>query len=419
MNYLSPRASAGNEKQDRKIRVLLCNVFFPPQTYGGATRVVRDNVDYLIDNEPNIELFVLTTDEGVDPPGRVRFDSYRGVPVVRLSCQNREEMDWRAFEHTYFPLYETLLDAIKPDLIHAHCMQRLTATLLEAARHLSIPFAVTLHDAWWLSEHQFLVDPEGIYQPPSNSYFEAASVRGTSQIDSVIRRAKLADILRSAHSLLAVSGSFAQLYRDCGFQNVTVIENGVSELAGIDRPKRSRDIVSLGHIGGRNAHKGAVLLEAALRGERFENLRLTMIDGRRPPGDDAETCWGATPVVLRSQVPQGDIHRLYAELDVLIAPSIWPESYGLVTREALELGCWVIASDRGAIGDPIEEGVNGYRIDVSSTDALRNVLRMMDQQPERFTNSPPPGAHERRHTAEQGRELASLYRRAVVGSSSE
>ena len=45
--------------------------------------------------------------------------------------------------------------------------------------------------------------------------------------------------------------------------------------------------------------------------------------------------------------------EFYSEQDVLLAPSIWPESFGLVTREALSAGLWVIASDAGALAEPI------------------------------------------------------------------
>ena len=47
--------------------------------------------------------------------------------------------------------------------------------------------------------------------------------------------------------------------------------------------------------------------------------------------------------------------QFYASQDVLIAPSIWPESFGLVTREALSAGLWVIASEAGALADPIRD----------------------------------------------------------------
>jgi glycosyltransferase involved in cell wall biosynthesis len=74
------------------------------------------------------------------------------------------------------------------------------------------------------------------------------------------------------------------------------------------------------------------------------------------------------------KVKQNEIAKLYSEMDILLAPSIWPESYGLVTREAIQAGVWVIASDRGAIGDCVIEGENGNLVDVSNSDALKQAL---------------------------------------------
>ena len=46
--------------------------------------------------------------------------------------------------------------------------------------------------------------------------------------------------------------------------------------------------------------------------------------------------------------------EFYSTQDVLVAPSIWPESFGLVSREALSAGLWVIASDAGALAEPLK-----------------------------------------------------------------
>ena len=48
-----------------------------------------------------------------------------------------------------------------------------------------------------------------------------------------------------------------------------------------------------------------------------------------------------------------EMHKFYASQDILVAPSIWPESFGLVTREALSAGLWVIASNSGALAEPL------------------------------------------------------------------
>jgi glycosyltransferase involved in cell wall biosynthesis len=64
-------------------------------------------------------------------------------------------------------------------------------------------------------------------------------------------------------------------------------------------------------------------------------------------------CYGTSFTRLRHHVlggpyPQAKVANLYASLDVLLSQSIWPESFGLVAREAQAQGLWVVASSRGA-----------------------------------------------------------------------
>ncbi len=80
---------------------------------------------------------------------------------------------------------------------------------------------------------------------------------------------------------------------------------------------------------------------------------MTVVDHAHDGDYLREEVWGTTPVRIIGRVAQERICDLYADLDVLLAPSLWPESFGLVTREARTAGLWVVASDRGAIGEEI------------------------------------------------------------------
>ena len=77
--------------------------------------------------------------------------------------------------------------------------------------------------------------------------------------------------------------------------------------------------------------------------------------------------------------------ELYGMIDVLPAPS---ESFGLVPREALACGCWVVASDRGAVGEPVVEGVNGHIVDVADIGGLTSILRQIYGNPENYRQPP-------------------------------
>ncbi|ACK51657.1 glycosyl transferase group 1 [Methylocella silvestris BL2] len=407
----SPIAVAdADQNRCRKIKVLTCNVFFPPQTYGGATRVVKDNVDYIVDECSDIELSAFAVDEGVRPAGTFRLDQYRGIPVFRISTPLEPHMEWRPFNVEHVPIFEQILDRIRPDIIHFHCIQRLTASIVEVALKRRIPYLITVHDGWWISDHQFFVDRDDILRMPSSDLFEAAPPSGISLSESIARRQRLGSLLEAAEHVISVSESFADIYRKVGYRHVSAIPNGLSEIKATPKQRGLDGRLSLGHIGGRSAHKGAMLIEAVLRMNHFDHLKLTMIDFSMQPGARSERIWGNTPVALCGAYAQDQVGDLYASLDVLLAPSIWPESFGLVAREAQSQGLWVVTSNRGAMGEGIIPGENGFIIDVSDACDLTDLLRKLDADVVRY-QAPPKVASSMRTAADQGAELAELYRK--------
>ncbi|MGY5778205.1 glycosyltransferase [Rhizobium sp. LEGMi135b] len=394
-------------RKRKKVKILVCNVFFTPQSIGGATRVVEDNVNFLVNNFDDIEIVVFCTDEGIETPGQLRFERQNSVLVIRVSTPYEVGMDRRPFNEDNAKIFGEVLDIIEPDIVHFHCIQRLTASIVETTTQRGIPFFVTLHDAWWISDYQFLMDEDGFSRLPSKDAL--ADLNTLSQkVSSLERRQRLGGLLSKAEVRLSVSSAFASIYNKAGIEDIAVNENGASFLD--PRPPKSRadGRVSMGHIGGRAFHKGAFLIEAVLRQGEYPNLHLTMIDGRLHTGQKIQTFWGSTPVTLCGPYPQNRISDLYAELDVLLAPSLWPESYGLVAREAASCGIWVVASTMGAIGEGIRDGENGFLIDVSHPGPLKEVFLTIDKQPNRFRgvkNIPARG----RSSDDQARELRDFY----------
>ena len=150
-----------------------------------------------------------------------------------------------------------------------------------------------------------------------------------------------------------------------------------------------------------------------LNATHFTNLSLLLVDHALEAAERRKETWGTTPVEIRGKTKQKDVAQLYAEIDVLLAPSIWPESFGLVAREAAACGCWVIASDRGAIGENLTAGENGFIVDVSTPSALQKALMEIDANPERFRTAPSDAPH-LRPASQQAEQLADLYRALVA-----
>lgn len=390
------------------LRVLVCNVFFAPQSYGGATRVVENNVGAFVERYPDLEIGVFCSDESDTSPGRLTMRSENGVPVYRLSLPQDADVDWRPFNEDHAAPFERVLDHFRPDLIHFHCIQRLSATIVEVALRRVLPYVVTLHDGWWISDHQFLVDRDGFLRQPGTDIV-GDTARSCHPLRSMARRQRLASLLNRSAANLSVSRPFAAIYSRAGISRVRVIENDTPFIEELGRTPRSDGRVALGHLGGRSPHKGASLVEASLRRGAYKNLHLTMMDGTMAPGQAIETIWGTTPVTLIGPYPQSQIAQVYCQLDVLLAPSTWPESFGLVTREALGCGLWVVASDLGAIGQAVHNDRNGYVIDVRSIEGLSTILSKMDADPQRYQQRLPTTDATPRSSADQAAELYVLY----------
>lgn len=402
----------------RKPKIALVNVFFPPQSIGGATRVLADCADALVrEYGDEFELTGFAVDAGVQAAGTVEAYGYRGYRVYRAGARRRVNMDWYPSDAEMGELFAQFLDFERPDLIHFHCVQRLTGSVVEAARDRGIPYLVTVHDAWWISDHQFLVDHKGVVYSEGHPDPDAPInlPEGVSRTDSLQRRAYLKALLMGAERVLAVSHAFAELYRRNGVAHVTVNRNGVGDRAWLPRQPSANGRLRLAHIGGMSRHKGYDLFRDALSGGDFPNLEALVVDLSKPFGYERRDRWGAVPVTFIGKYPQSRTQELYARMDVLVAPSVWPESFGLVTREAALSGAWVVASDRGGIGEDVENGVDGNIVSVDTVDGLAALFERMNLTPGAFV---PPGVARMRITSvsEQVRDLVEHYRSLLANA---
>ena len=373
----------------RKPRVLIVNVFFPPQAIGGATRVVRDlAAGLLADHGETFELGVLCGNDEEAEPYQLNSYCWRDIPVWSINTPRREHMDWIPEDPKIAPIIDRVLDAFCPDLVHFHSIQRLTVTAVERVHQRGIPYAVTAHDAWWLSDHQFLIDQTNRLKLPGAFELYESEANPHSLSASARRKLMLRKALGEAAAVVAVSGPFAELYRQAGIGATQVLENGLPELPPLEPSPPPEGKVRVGHIGGAVYHKGFFLLKQTLMRGQFDRIQLFVLDHTLTPGESRRERWGASDAFIFGRVPQARIGWLYGQFDVLAAPSLWPESFGLVTREALVYGRWVIASNRGAIGDVVLPGENGWVIDAGDPRALSAVLEQLQASPERFVRPP-------------------------------
>ena len=403
---LLKESSAPLSKTPSRRRLLVVNVYFAPQSVGGATRIAQDQVRALCENLGDAwDVTVLCSDPepwmAVEPPDLdadderevweieqplpVEVHRWHGARVVRLTLPQRNwkqhhDLSVEAFCRGWFR-WERF------DLIHCHCVQVLGVGPLIAAREQGIPYAITLHDGWWLSPRQFLVTLNGSEVDVTDplSHLEGAAAADPSErVLAVERRRCLESVLAGAAARWAVSDFFAALHQKAGVDGVHVMENRWQPMTPIkhfQRPRPSDQPLRCCFIGGMALHKGWAVLQASILNARpvEPGLQLTVIDSTLKPNQSRRTTCGEIPVLFVPSVPMDRMATFYADQDVLLAPSIWPESYGLVTREALSAGLWVVASDVGALAEPIRHGENGHCFRSGDSSALTQILEELSR----------------------------------------
>ena len=412
-------------------RLLVPHVFYGPQLLGGATRVVHDQLQALRrEAGDRWEITVLCTDHSpwqqdacaakepwtLDAPIPVQIHAWEGVRVVRLSLPPRP---WREHHDLAVErLCRWWLGQEGFDLIHAHCLQVLSAAPLQVAHALGIPYAITLHDGWWLSPRQFLITASGAPVDPADplSHYDNPAEQPPELLQrDRERRQVLAEVLARATARWAVSGSFAALHQRAGVEGVNVMANRWQPMPVSTPPARREPHLPLRacFVGGLSLHKGIAVLQAALRQAQLPapGLELTLVDAALSAGEAYSLRWGSTPVSVVPGVPMQDMAGFYAQQDVLLAPSIWPESYGLVTREALSAGLWVVASHCGALAEPIRHGENGHVLPPGDAAALARVLEQLCRE----HPTPQPLLALELGDTSLGRELEDAYSRLQHG----
>ena len=196
----------------RKPRVLVVNVFFPPQAIGGATRVVTDQITYLSANYgQDFELGVLCGNDEDTPTYCLEAYSWNGIPVWSISTPERANMDWIYDDPGPAPFVKQVLEFFRPDLVHFHCIQRLTLSVVKEVEAFGAPFVVTVHDAWWISDHQFLIDGQCRLRMPWELEQHDTLANPHPRGASASRKLALRAVLGRANKVVSVSESLREL----------------------------------------------------------------------------------------------------------------------------------------------------------------------------------------------------------------
>jgi phosphatidylinositol alpha-mannosyltransferase len=216
---------------------------------------------------------------------------------------------------------------------------------------------------------------------------------------------------------IAVSEAAAWTGRRWFGGEYTIVPNGVDIEAAPQGAKPSSDELRLLFVGRAEERKGLPVLLAAFQAlVAHVPSRLTVVGAdpeeisRRVSDPDL-----MNHIDVLGKVSDSILWRQLGEADLLCAPSLAGESFGMVLIEAMAAGTAVVASKIAGYSDVVTNGVDGVLVPPADPQALAEELQLLAHEPERITAMGEAG----RHSAERyawpriAEDVNEVYERAI------
>ncbi len=211
-------------------QLLYVDASYPPQTPTGASVCIDNMVSEIkktYSSRYNISVFTCEINDG----SAYELSEYiwNGVNVAKINLPAKEDIESDYKNDRIYETFRRYLEFIQPDIVHFHRIEKLSASALKAAEDKDIPYIVTVYDAWWISDNQYMLDSEGM----ECDYIQVDPLvvaRCSNDVNKTIQRRRyLVERLGNASTLLAVSERMTDFYRKNGFSEIQVSRIGVAQ----------------------------------------------------------------------------------------------------------------------------------------------------------------------------------------------
>lgn len=291
------------------------------------------------------------------------------------------------------------LDQIQPDVVHVEHLMGLPVSILTALQKRHIPYVVTLWDFWWVCANAQLLtnDTQEICSGPDRFTNCARCVLARSgssalnlaqpllPIPLAHRNRILKNSLSNAAALITPAPFVQKWYANYGIpaERMTVVPPGLDYPADVPRENEGVRPFRIGYIGGLSWQKGVhVLIKTFAQLPAPAELWIAG-DLDFDPGYVAQLRQLAKgDVRFLGKLGRNGVWKMLAQVDVVVVPSLWYETFCFVVSEAFAMGVPAIASDLGVLADRVQDGVDGFLFPPGDDAALAALLRRCLTEPD-------------------------------------
>lgn len=265
------------------------------------------------------------------------------------------------------------------DVAHVHHLTGMSTGSMAVLAEAGIATVMTLHDYWLacprgqMFHHQEQVcerlEPQRCGECLQQTFAWWLQGRdATATAAAVHQRARR--LLASAAALVLPSRRALAPFAALGIaaEHFTVVENGVDTeaLAALPLPACGPGPLRLGYLGTLLPSKGLSVLVQAVQQLPAGSVELHVHGNAAPYHGDSGYLTrvfaglrSGDRVHYHGPYQTGELGRILAGLDVICAPALWHEAFGLTVREGLAAGRPVLVSRIGGLQDAVQDGEQG------------------------------------------------------------
>jgi glycosyltransferase involved in cell wall biosynthesis len=368
------------------MRILQLCHGLPPESVGGVEQHVDGLARALAAQGHDVHVFARSSDH--DRAQGALFAQREGNPRITRAVYRWEGVRDLAGTYTCEPMAATLRAFLQAeqragrgfDVAHVHHLTGMSTDAVAVLREHGLPVVLTLHDYWlmcprgqmWHRREEYCaqVEPGRCGECLHLTFGHWVSrERGPAVAAEVHERARAT--IGLATRLVVPSPRVIAPFQALGIppERFTVVGNGVDTgaLDAVAAPACGPGPLRLGYLGTLLPSKGLHVLLAALARLPAGTATLA-IHGNAVPyhGDESFLlrCFQAlrtdAGVHYHGPYSGSELPRILDAIDVLCAPALWAEAFGLTVREAQAAGRPVLVSAIGGLQDAIVDGREGF-----------------------------------------------------------
>ncbi len=302
-------------------------------------------------------------------------------------------------EAVIFDAFCRVVEQVRPDIVHIQHLMGLPVAVADYLQQHNIPFVITLHDYWWVCANAQLLTnysrqicdgPQGYLNCARCALARAGHPHLWPAIPVLAgplawRNHLLRRVLDGACKLIPPSKFVGDWYAAYGVpvEKIQVIPHGLDSPPPHFCPVQDSDrAIRFAFIGGLSWQKGVhILLEAFQTIDTEAELWIAGNEQAEPDYVTNLRGLTSTGVLFLGKLTREAVWETLAQVDVVVVPALWYESFSFIISEAFASGTPVIASRLGPLADRVSDEVNGLLVPPDNPLALRKAIMRFLEDP--------------------------------------